>query len=109
MSSFPATVIVPVREDPAGFASTRYVTVPFPEPDAPVSTVIHDALATADHEHPPGIRTSRVPLPPAATIFCVEGKSVASHGAPACVSTNDWPATVSVADRWLLVVFAATT
>jgi hypothetical protein len=109
VSSFPATAIVPVREEPATFGSTRYVTVPLPDPEAPVSTVIHDALATADHEQPPGIRTSRVPLPPPATTFWVEGMSVASHGAPACVRTNDWPATVSVAERWLLVLFGATT
>lgn len=108
MSSFPATAIVPVRAIPDGVASTRYVTVPLPEPDAPVRTVIHDALDTADHAQPPGREMSTLPLAPAATMFCVAGVSVASQGAPAWVSTNDWPATVSVADRDALVLFAAT-
>ena len=84
------------------------MTVPLPEPDAPVSTVIHDALDTADHEQPLARATSTLPFAPAATMFCVAGVSVASHVCPAWVSTNDWPATVSVADRGVLVVFAAT-
>jgi hypothetical protein len=84
------------------------VTVPLPEPDAPVRTVIHDTLDTADHEQPPGRAISTLSLAPAATMFCVAGVSVASQGAPAWVSTNDWPATVSVAERDALVVFAAT-
>ena len=84
------------------------MTVPLPEPEAPVRTVIHEALDTADHEQPPGRATSTLPLAPAATMFCVAGVSVASQGAPAWVNTNDWPATVSVAERDALVVFAAT-
>jgi hypothetical protein len=108
VKSLPAAAIVPVREAPAGFGSTRYVTVPLPEPDAPVRTVIHDTLDTADHEQPPGRAISTLSLAPAATMFCVAGVSVASQGAPAWVSTNDWPATVSVAERDALVVFAAT-
>jgi hypothetical protein len=43
------------------------VTVPLPEPDAPVRTVIHDTLDTAVQLQPPGMATSTLPLPPADT------------------------------------------
>jgi hypothetical protein len=105
----PPIAMVPVLADPAGFASTRYVTVPLPEPDAPVRTVIHETLDTAVQLQPPGIATSTLPLAPAAATFCVAGVSVASHGAPAWVRTNDCPATVSVAEREPLLGLAATT
>lgn len=80
-----------------------------PEPDAPVSTVIHEELETAVHAQPLGIVTSTLRSPPADVMLCVEGVSVASHGAAACVTTKASPATVSVADRELLLLFAATT
>jgi hypothetical protein len=85
------------------------VTVPSPEPDAPVSTVIHDTLETAVHAHPAGRSTSTLPFAPACAMLCVLGVSVASQAAPAWVTTNDWPATVIVADRALLFGFAAMT
>lgn len=80
-----------------------------PEPEAPVRTVIHETLETADHAQPPGIATSTLPLAPVAATFWVAGVSVASHGAPAWVRTKPCPATVSVADREALLLFAATT
>jgi hypothetical protein len=79
----PPIAIDPVRTVPAGFGSTRYVTLPSPVPDAPVSTVIQDAPETADHPQPPATVTSTLELPPAAATFCVEGVSAASHAAPA--------------------------
>lgn len=93
---------------PAGLAATRYVTVPLPEPEAPVSTVIHEAPETAVQAQPEGTVTSTLASSPEAAMFCVAGESTASHAAPAWVMTNDCPATVSVVDRELLVVFAAT-
>jgi hypothetical protein len=70
VSSRPPIAIVPVRVDPAGFASTRYVTVPEPEPDAPVSIVIHDTLDTAVQLQPDGMATLTLPLlVPAAATF----------------------------------------
>jgi hypothetical protein len=108
VSSFPPIAMVPVLVVPAAFAATRYVTVPSPEPLAPVRTVIHEALEVAVQAQPDGRLTSTLPSAPAAAMFCVAGVSVASHVAPACVMTNGWPATVSVVDRELLLVFAAT-
>ena len=86
--SFPPMAIVALRVDPFGFASTRYVTVPLPEPEAPVSTVIHETLDTAVQVQPAGTVTSTLELAPAATMLCVAGVSVASHVAPACVMTK---------------------
>jgi hypothetical protein len=106
--SRPPIARVPVRVVPAGFAATRYVTVPFPEPEAPVRTVIQDAPDTAVHAHPDGTLMSTLPSSPAAAMLSVAGVSTASHAAPACVMTNDCPAIINVVDRELLVVFAAT-
>jgi hypothetical protein len=106
--SRPPIAMVPVRVVPAGLAATRYVTVPLPEPEAPVSTVIQEAPETAVHPHPDATVTSTLPSAPAAAMFWVVGLNTASHAAPACVMTKDWPAIVSVVDRELLVVFAAT-
>ena len=100
--------IVPVRVVPAGLAATRYVTVPFPDPDAPVSVVIHETPGTAVQLQPEATLTLTLPSSPAAAMFWVVGVSVMPQAAPACVITNDCPATVSVVDRELLVVFAAT-
>jgi hypothetical protein len=108
LSRRPPMAIVPVRCVPLAFASTRYVTVPFPDPDAPVSTVIHDTLDTADQAHPPGTVTETLPSAPAEAMFCVVGVSAASHAAPACVMTKGRPATVIVAERELLSLLAAT-
>ncbi len=83
--------------------------MPLPEPDAPVNTVIHEALEAAVHAQPPGRLTLTLPLPPASLMFCVVGDNVASHVAPACERTNASPATTIVVDRELLFGFAATT
>ena len=108
VSERPPIASVPARDVPAGLASTRYVTVPLPVPDAPVSTVIQETPGTADHAQPPGRVTFVLPFPPAAEMLCAAGLRVTSHAAPACVTTKGWPATVSVVERELLSGFAAT-
>lgn len=85
------------------------MTVPLPDPDAPVRTVIQDTPETADQAQPPATAMSTLAFPPAAAMFCVAGVSDASHDAPAWVITNGCPATVMVADRELVSGFAATT
>jgi hypothetical protein len=66
-------VIVPVRlEGPSAgagalFAATVNATAPLPEPDAPLVTVIHDALEAAVHAQPPAVVTATDPLPPVAS------------------------------------------
>ena len=78
-SNRPPTAIVPLREVPAGLASTRYEIVPAPEPDAPLSTVIHGTLGTAVHAHPPGSATLVLKVAPAAATLCAAGLSVAGR------------------------------
>jgi hypothetical protein len=64
----PAIVRVPARAA-AEFALTLNPTGPSPAPDAPDVTVIHAALLTAVHRHPPCVDTAAVPVPPdAATL-----------------------------------------
>jgi hypothetical protein len=79
-----------------------------PDPEAPVSTVIHDTPDTADHPHPLGSETSTLAVAPAAAMVWFAGVSTASQAAPAWVIVNDWPATVIVADRELLLLFPCT-
>jgi hypothetical protein len=69
VSRRPPIAIVPFRAVPFGFAAAEYVTVPLPEPVAPVRTVIQLALGTADHVQPAGTATSTLPFPPAAATF----------------------------------------
>ena len=69
---WPAIVMVPVRTAPA-FDATLYMTVPFPVPDAPLTTVIQLALLTAVQLHPAVAVTATEPLPPALPIDWVVG------------------------------------
>jgi hypothetical protein len=62
----PAIVSVPVRLAVPVLAATLNVTVPDPEPDAPVTTVIHAALLTAVHRQPVPTVTVLLPAPAAA-------------------------------------------
>jgi hypothetical protein len=62
----PAIVSVPTRLVVAVFAATLNVTVPGPEPDAPVTMVTHVALLAAVHAQPAPAVTVLVPVPPAA-------------------------------------------
>jgi hypothetical protein len=75
----PAMVNVPVRADEAEFAATLNVTVPEPMDDAPLVTVIHEALLTACHEHPVATVTVVLPGPPAAAIDCAAGEMLGVH------------------------------
>ena len=69
----PAIVNVPVRLVVAVFAATLKATLPGPEPEAPLVTVIHDALLVAPQAHPELAATELPPLPPAAVNDCVAG------------------------------------
>jgi hypothetical protein len=70
--------------------------------------VIHAALGVAVHAHPFCTVTAIVPVTPAAGTVADAGVTLKVHEPPACVSANDCPAMVSVADRGLVVPFAAT-
>jgi len=89
------------------FAATLKLAAPSPVP-LPVTTVTHPALLVAAHAQPAVVVTATLPVPPAAVNACEVGAMLKEHGAPACVTVNVCPATVSVADRALVVMFAAT-
>jgi hypothetical protein len=65
-------------------------------------TVSHEALVDAVHSHPADVVTFSFPVPPVEGRLTDIGDTVYEHtgaGAPACVSVNVCPATVSVPDR----------
>jgi hypothetical protein len=62
----PAIVNVPVRLVVAVLAATLKATLPGPEAEAPLVTVIQDALLTAVQAHPEVAATELPPGPPAA-------------------------------------------
>ena len=69
--------------------------------------VIHDALSLAVHAHPDAVVTETVlPVVPAADGDAVVGDTVNEQLAPACVTVNVFPATVRVAVREEVDVFA---
>jgi hypothetical protein len=59
----PATVSVPLRDVPEVFAVTEKATVPFPEPELPLVTVIQPALLTAVQAQPVTDATPTDPVP----------------------------------------------
>jgi hypothetical protein len=62
----PATVSVALRVDVVVFAATLKLTLPLPEPVAPVAMLAHAALLVAVQEHPVLVVTATDPEPPAA-------------------------------------------
>ena len=104
-------LMTPERSAVDVFGATAYWTVPFPAPDAPAVTVIQAALLVAVQEQAVFPATVTDALDPVAGTVTDIGDIVivASHAAPACVTTNGWPATVIVAERELLLLLAAMT
>jgi hypothetical protein len=72
----PATVSVPVRGAPLMFAEMAYVTVPLPEPFAPIVTAIQDALLEAVHVQPVVVVTVTLPVADPLQTLCVTGTTV---------------------------------
>jgi hypothetical protein len=62
----PAIVSVPVRPVVTVFAATLNPTLPGPDPDAPLVSVIQAALLLAVHAQPAPAVTVLLPVPPAA-------------------------------------------
>jgi hypothetical protein len=82
------------------------VTVPLPEPLAPLVIVNHDALLVAVQLHPVGAVTVIEAVPPAAAMVRAVLDSVYVHATPACVTVTVCPAIVRVALRDEVAVFA---
>ena len=72
----PASVNVPLRDVDDVFAVAVTLTVPLPEPPAPLVTVNHDAPLVAVHVQPVAAVTLSAALPPAATMLSVVADSV---------------------------------
>ena len=60
----PPAVMVPVRLDVAVLVATLYVTDPLPEPVAPLTITIHDALLDAVQLQPVAEVTLKLVEPP---------------------------------------------
>ena len=60
MTVWPATVSVPIRCEVEGFAVALKVTVPLPDPLAPLLMVSQAALLAAVHVHPLAVVTAVV-------------------------------------------------
>src|SRR4051794_38659631 len=98
-----AAVIVAVRGAVPVLAATLNVTVPLPVPAEPPVIVTQVALAAALHAQLAADAVTAIePVPPASARLCAAGEIEKVHaggGAAACVSVNDFPATVIVAVR----------
>ena len=105
---WPAIVTVPVRFVVPVFAATFTLTVPFPLPDAPAVTVIHESLLTAVHAHDVVAVTVTEAAPPAEEADRLVGAMLKEHDAADWVTVNDLPPAVIVADRLAPAVLAAT-
>jgi hypothetical protein len=90
-------VRVPERAAPV-VAATEYFTVPFPEPLAPDSIFIQDALLLDVHAQPAPPVTLTLPLPPDEGTDCESG-AIASVQPSPCVIVTVCPAIVTVPDR----------
>ncbi len=63
MTACPATVRTPTRDWVVELATNEYVTVPDPDPLAPLLIVIHETELDAVHVHPEADVTDTVPVP----------------------------------------------
>lgn len=73
----------------------------------PVVSVTHDVVVDDVHSHPACVVTVNVPVVPPAGIVTSAGVTENVQDGLGSDTTNVWPAIVSVADRALVVVFAA--
>jgi hypothetical protein len=102
----PPIVNVAARDAPVVFADAVAVTVPLPDPFAPLITVSHDALLVAVQPQPVAAVTVSAALPPATTMLEVVGETVNVHVMPGCTTVTAFPAAVSVALLEVVVVLA---
>jgi hypothetical protein len=99
----PATVSVPMRWTPLGFAETLKLVVPPPLPLAPDVIVSQPLLLlVAVQVHPARAVTDVDPVPPVAAIVGLLGGEIVNvQAAAACVTVNVRFATVNVPVRWV--------
>ena len=103
----PATVSVVVRTEAVVLSVAAIVTVPLPVPLPPLVMVSQDSDSDAVHAQVLVVVTVTLALPPlAASEGGFAAETVKLHAAASCATVTDCPATVSVALRGLVVVFA---
>ena len=102
------TLIVAVRCVIEVFAATVKLTVPAPEPLAPLVIVTQPAPLVVDQAHPLPAVTANDPVPPEAGIVVPPDESAYEHAAAAWLIVKVWPATEMVALRADVPVFSAT-
>ena len=81
--------------------------MPVPDPVPLAVSVTHEAVVEDVHAHPDCVVTVNVPVVPPPGIVTRDGVTVNVQDGLGSVTTNVWPAIVNVADRALVVVFAA--
>ena len=103
-------VSVPARGLQLLLAVTAQATVALPEPLVGVQVSQPGALLDAVQLQPFPAVTVTVPLPAPAVTFTLgaEIEYVQGIGAPACITTNDWPAMSNMPLRPLVLVLAST-
>jgi hypothetical protein len=95
LTTVPAIVSDPSRLHVVVLAATSNVTVPFPDPVAPLVSVIHALLLTAVHGQPADTATLLLPVLAAAWNDWLVGDTAGEHEFPAWVTANVAPAMVS--------------
>ena len=110
VNDWPAIVSVPVLGVVLRFAVYEYVTVALPVPLVPDVTVNHvgASLVAVHAQVPTDAVTPTVPVPAVALGDALVASRVKLQVAPACVTVNVWPATVSVPIRGVAVGFVVT-
>ena len=103
----PPIVSVPERLAVPVFAATVKSTVPGPEPVAPLVMAIQVRFVDAVHAQPAPAVTLVLPAPPVEENDWLVGEIEYEQGAD-CVTLKVVPAIVSVPDRFVVAVFAAT-
>jgi hypothetical protein len=89
-------------------AATLNATLPEPDPVAPATRLIQAALLVAVQLHPAPAVTVLLPDPPSLANAWLVGVAEYVQAAPDCETVNVAPAIVSVPDRLVVEVFAAT-
>ena len=84
----PPTVTVPVRGSAPLLASAEIPTTPGPDPEAPVTMVIHDAVVVADQAQLAGVDTLKVAVPPPTGTFAAPGVRVIEQTSASCATVS---------------------
>ena len=105
---FPPIDRMAVLESVVVLGAAVNAKLPEPVPLVAPEIVTHDAPPVAVQLHPGAVVTVTVPLPPAADSAWPVGERVYEQGAPAWLTVNVAPPTVTVPVRAAVPVFAAT-